>query len=316
MMESAGAATTSARRSAAGRVMSRPDQRGDRLWRYVTLGPALALFGLLTVVPLASLVLLSFNQVSWSAGQANWAFVGLDHYTQLAADTLFRASFWNTLVFAVFGVLLQMLLGFCLALLTSAVVHGRGIYRAVFLLPILVPGIVIGAIWKLMYSFDFGVINLALGSLGLMPQDWLGQSSLALGSVIAVDVWHWTPFCFLLLLAGLETLPQDVFEAARIDGASAWQRLVHVTLPLMAPTILVTLAFRLILAFKVFDEIYLLTGGGPGTSTEVASFTIYRRFFTEDRPGYGAAMSIVTFAFIALLIIVALGLSRRREGRS
>lgn len=310
-MDSAIPLAPAARRTARRRRARRPG--ADRLWRNLTLAPALVLFGLLTVVPMASLVALSLSSVAWSAGRSTWSFVGVANFLGLAADTLFRAAIWNTALFAVVGVSLQVVLGFALALLVSSVVHGRTAYRALFLLPILVPGIVIGAIWKLMYSFDFGVINMLAGLLGLPAQDWLGQSNLALGSVIAVDVWHWTPFCFLLLLAGIESLPQDVFEAARIDGATGWQSLAWVTLPLMAPVIAVTFIFRLILAFKVFDEVYLLTGGGPGTSTEVMSFTIYRRFFTEDRPGYGAAMSLATFLFITLLIVVAGWFGRRRR---
>jgi multiple sugar transport system permease protein len=132
-------------------------------------------------------------------------------------------------------------------------------------------------------------------------------------SVIIVDIWHWTPFCFLLFLAGLESLPQDVYEAAEIDGANWWRELIHVTLPMMLPTIVVTLAFRIVVAFKVFDEVYLLTSGGPGTTTEVVSFTIYQRFFTEDRAGYGAAMSVTVIFVVALLLILTLAARRRRE---
>ncbi|MBI3454352.1 MAG: sugar ABC transporter permease [Candidatus Rokubacteria bacterium] len=199
-----------------------------------------------------------------------------------------------------------------LALLTSKVGRGRLLYRAVFILPILIPGIVIGAIWKLMYHLDFGLINQTLGLLGLAPQNWLGDKRLALVSVIVVDVWHWTPFCFLLLLAGLESLPRDVYEAAHVDGATGWQELRHVTLPLMLPTLGVTLLFRLIAAVRVFDEVYLLTSGGPGTATEVISFTIYRRFFTESREGFGAAMSVVTIFALSLLVLLTLAAPRRR----
>ena len=131
--------------------------------------------------------------------------------------------------------------------------------------------------------------------------------------MIVVDVWHWTPFCFLLLLAGFESLPQDVYEAARVDGVGPLAELRYLTLPLMLPTIVVTFVFRLVLAFKVFDEVYLLTGGGPGTATEVLSFTIYRRFFTQDRAGYGAAMSLMAMLFVALLAILAMGAARRRQ---
>ena len=277
----------------------------DTFWRHATLWPALALFALLTILPLMKLFALSFHDVEWVNREAIWNWVGLSNYAKLPQDNLLRAGALNTLIFAVVAVALQMLIGFVLALLTTRVVRGRVFYRTVFILPILVPGIIIGAIWKLMYSYDFGVLNSVLVFLGLAPQDWLGSPDLALLSVIIVDVWHWTPFCFLLLLAGLESLPDDIFEAAKIDGATRWQQLRHITLPLMLPTIAVTFVFRMILAFKVFDEIYLLTGGGPGTSTEVISFTIYRRFFTEDQTGYGAAMSIAVIAVIAAVIIAA-----------
>jgi multiple sugar transport system permease protein len=226
---------------------------------------------------------------------------------------VFGAGVVNTVIFAVAGVLVQMLLGFALALMTTRIVRGRTLYRSVFILPILVPGIVIGAIWKLMYNFDFGVLNQMLGLVGLRPVDWLGNTATALPAVIAVDAWHWTPFVFLLMLAGLESLPQDVYEAAHVDGATFWQELRHITLPLMLPTIVVTLVFRVIVGVKVFDEIYLLTGGGPGTSTEVVSYTIFRRFFTEGQTGYGSAMSVVVLFALALAFIVATAATRRRR---
>jgi multiple sugar transport system permease protein len=297
-------------RSAAGRGKS--SRRPDRLWRFLTIGPAVLIFLALTVLPMINLALLSFHDIDWAQGLSSWTFTGVKHYVDLGSDALFHDSIRNTLVFAVVAVAIQMIIGFALAVLTSSVVHGRLFYRTVFLLPILVPGIIIGAIWKLMFSFDFGILNTIVASVGMMPRDWLGDPNYALASIILVDIWHWTPFCFLLLLASLETLPQDVYEAAAIDGARSWQSLYYITLPLMLPAIAVTFVFRLILAFKVFDEVFLLTGGGPGSSTEVVSFTIYRRFFTEDQPGYGSAMSIATFAFIALLIVVVTAVTRRR----
>lgn len=279
------------------------------------LAPALAILVGLTLVPIVELVAMSLHEITWSGGASDWRFVGGANYTALARDHLFRAGIANTIVFAGIGVTVQMVLGFVLALFTSKVIRGRTLYRTVFLLPILVPGIVVGAIWKLMYNVDFGIINALAGGFGIAPRDWLGEPSLALMSVIVVNIWHWTPFCYLLLLAGLESLPQDVYEAARVDGASAWQELVHVTLPMMVPTIVVTLIFRLIVAFKVFDEVYLLTGGGPGTATEVVSFSIYRRFFTEDRAGYGSALSIVTLFIMALVIVLAITAVQRGQAR-
>ncbi len=282
-------------------------------WRTLTLAPTLALFLVLTILPVLNLIALGFADVTWTEGVAHWSWVGARHYGGLLSDTLLAVGTRNTIVFALAAVAGQMFLGFILALLVARTTRGRVAYRAIFLLPILVPGIVIGAMWKLMYNFDFGVINAATALVGIAPRDWLGDAVTALASVVVVDVWHWTPFCFLLLLTGLESLPQDVYEAARVDGATWWQELRHVTLPLMLPTIVVTLVFRLIMAFKVFDEVYLLTGGGPGMATEVLSFTIYRRFFTEDRAGYGAAVSVVALFSVAALIVMALAATQRRR---
>jgi multiple sugar transport system permease protein len=289
------------------------DGPDDRIWRWLTLSPALLMMLLLSVLPLVNLFVASFYSVTWVGGRPIWASVGFDNYLALASDDLLRAGLTNTLIFAVFAVGGQMLFGFALALLCGRVTRGRVFYRAVFILPILIPGIVVGAIWKLLLNFDFGLVNQVTGLVGLDPMNWLGAKQTALASVIFVDIWHWTPFCFLLFLAGLESLPQDVYEAAKIDGATVWQELAYVTIPLMWPTIMVTFAFRLVLAFKVFDEVYLLTGGGPGTSTEVVSFKLYQRFFREDKTGYGAAMSTSIIFLICILLIFALS-ARKRAG--
>jgi multiple sugar transport system permease protein len=294
-----------------------PRRRAPRLDellpRWMTFAPALLLMLGLGVLPLLNLLYTSFHTVSWSGGQATFTPVGFAHYANLPFDPLLRAGLGNTVIFALFAVAGQMVLGFALALLCSRVTRGRVFYRALFILPILVPGIVIGAIWKLMLNFDFGLINQVVELIGFEARNWLGDKETALASVIVVDIWHWTPFCFLLLLAGLESLPQDPYEAAKIDGASWWQELRFITLPLMAQAILVTFAFRMVIAFKVFDEVYLLTAGGPGTATEVLSFTLYQRFFREDRAGYGGAMAIAIMFICALLLVVALSVRRRSE---
>jgi multiple sugar transport system permease protein len=226
--------------------------RRARLW---TLAPALLLFALVALLPIGELLALSVSQVDWRGGQAQWRFVGTAQYVRVFQDALFHAGALNTAIFAFTAVLVQMLLGFALALMTTKVARGRVAYRTVFLLPILVPGIVIGAMWKLMFNLDFGVINQVLDVVGLPAVDWLGNTATALASVIAVDVWHWTPFVFLLMLAGLESLPQDIYEATRVDGATFAQELRYVTLPLMLPTMVVIFVFRLIVGIKVFDEI-------------------------------------------------------------
>jgi len=292
--------------------MAKAPAGAERFWRTFTVAPTVAIFLALTALPIASLLTMSFHSVKWVQALPHWTYVGARNFQALPQDQLFRDGIANTLVFAVAAVLAQMVLGFVLALASSKVARGRYVYRTIFVLPILVPGIVIGAIWKLMYNYDFGVINQLTGLLGMAPRDWVGHKATALFSVIVVDCWHWTPFCFLLLLAGLESQPEDVYEAAKVDGAGPWSELLYITFPLMLPTIVVTLIFRLIVAFKVFDEVFLLTGGGPGTATEVISFTIYRRFFTEDRVGHGSAISIITLFVISMLIVLALGAARRR----
>ena len=285
----------------------------DRSWRWATLSPALLVLVLLTALPIANMVAMSFFEVKWAEGRSIWTPVGLANYRGVAGDTLFRAGIGNTILFVVAAVAAQMVLGFFLALMCSKIARGRTLYRAIFLLPVLIPGIIIGAIWKLLYNYDFGIINQALAFVGIMPHDWLGSPATALISVIIVDIWHWTPFCFLLLLASIESLPQDVYEAARIDGATGWQELTRITLPMLWPAIVVTAAFRTVVAFKVFDEVFLLTRGGPGTATEVVSYTIYQRFFAENRIGHGSAMAIVTIFVVALILALALSSRRRAD---
>jgi multiple sugar transport system permease protein len=261
---------------------------------------------------MAALVALSLQDLSWHAGSAEWAFAGIRHYVELAGDEIFRSGTINTLAFALAAVSSEMVIGLAVALMASRVAAGRVFYRTVFILPILVPAIVIGAMWKLMYNFDFGIVNALAGVIGIAPQDWLGDRRFALLSVIIVDIWHWTPFCYLLLLAAREALPEDIYEAARLDGVGWCTELRFITIPLMMPAIAVTLVFRLISAVKVFDEVFLLTGGGPGTATEVVSYTIYRRFFSEDRVGYGSAMSVVTLVTVMIAVLALVGIGRKR----
>jgi multiple sugar transport system permease protein len=277
---------------------------GDRLWRPLTLGPTVAVFAALTVMPVVGLTVMSLHDVAWVQGLARWTYVGDRHLRALPQDQLFRAGLANTVLFALVAVAVQMTVGFALALASSKVSRGGSVYRAVFVLPILVPGIVIGAIWKLMYNYDFGVFNQMLTAIGLAPANWLGSTSLALWSVVLVDVWHWVPFVFLILFAAVEALPIDVLEAARVDGATRWQLLRRVILPLLWPAIVVAMLFRTIHAFKVFDEVYLLTSGGPGTSTELLTLHLYKVFFEQNQLGYGALLSLALIAAVVAFLLV------------
>lgn len=289
--------------------------REDRRWYICSLTPLLFFLLFFTLLPLLNIFYMSFFSIRWEDAQYSYEFIGLKNYLELPDNKFYLPGLKNTFLFAVIGVTIQMVLGFLLALFVSKIKRGKAFFISLFLIPVLLPPIVIGSVWRLLYGYDFGIINYLLGFLGIMPLDWLGSHSLAFTSIIIVDVWHWTPFVFLLLLAGLESIPQDVYEAARVDGVSPLQEVVRITITLMLPTILVTMVFRMITAFKVFDEIYLLTSGGPGTSTEVISFSIYKTFFQSDDMGLGSVMSVVSLLVVTFLTILAMAALQRRASR-
>jgi multiple sugar transport system permease protein len=276
----------------------------NRTFRHWSLLPAVVLFVLLTAYPVVNLARMSVSTIEFLQGAEVWTFTPLRNLALLRADEVLSAALWNTLLFVVVAVIVEMVLGLGLALLVAGVTRGKGLIRTVMILPILVPPVAIGSMWKLLYNYDFGIFNQALVALGLPPGNWLGSTSLALWSVVVVDVWHWVPFVFLILFAAVEALPVDVLEAARVDGATRWQLLRRVMLPLLRPAIVVALLFRTILAFKVFDEVYLLTSGGPGTSTELVTLHLYKVFFEQNQLGYGALLSLALIAAIVAFLLV------------
>jgi multiple sugar transport system permease protein len=195
-----------------------------------------------------------------------------------------------------------MLCGLGLALLLNSDIRGRRIFVSFLLIPLVMPPIVISLSWKMMYDYGWGVVNYLLSLLGLEPVYWLSDPAIALYAIIFTDVWHLTPFVMLIFLAGLQSLPTEPYEAAQIDGASHWQVFRDVTLPLLRPTILVVLLLRTIDGSKVFDKVFVMTGGGPGTATETLITHIYRNAFRGLDLGYAAAMS-----FMMLIVLAVLG---------
>jgi multiple sugar transport system permease protein len=276
----------------------------NRTFHHWSLAPAALIFLVLTLYPIANLVRMSVSTIEFSAGRAHWTFTPLVNLALLAGDGVLGAALRNTAIFVVAAVALEVLLGLALALLVARLDRGKGVARTVMVLPILVPAVAIGSMWKLMYNYDFGVFNQALTALGLAPVNWLGSSTVALAAVIAVDVWHWVPFVFLILFAAVEGVPSDLVEAARIDGATTWQITRRILVPLLKPAIAVAVIFRAILAFKTFDEVFLLTSGGPGTATELVSTHLYKVFFEQNQLGYGALISLaIIAATIAFLLV-------------
>lgn len=292
-------------------VRRRRERPADRWFRWGTLVPAVVVLVVLTAWPVLNLFWMSVNTIEFSRAGASFTFTPMENLRRLAGDDLFRISLWVTVLFVIASVTIEMVLGFLLALVVSGVGRGKGAIRTLMILPILVPPVAIGSMWKLMYNYDFGILNQALGLVGLGPVGWLSNPSLALWSVVIVDVWHWTPLVFLILFAGVEGLPREVIEAARVDGATTAQIVRRIIVPLMAPAIAVAFVFRSILAFKVFDQIFLLTSGGPGTATEVVSLRLYHVFFKENDLGYGALLSVVVILCVIAFLVTAGGLARR-----
>jgi len=288
-------------------MSAHPGSRGVVGWlnatfRHWSLLPAVILFAVLTAYPVLNLFRMSVSTIQFKGNADLWSFAPRRNWDSLFSDPSLGAALVNTLVFVVVAVTAEMLLGLALALLVGGMTRGKGLMRTIMIVPILVPPVAIGSMFKLMYNYDFGVFNQMLGLVGIGPISWLGSTSMALWSVILVDIWHWVPFVFLILFAAVEGLPGEVLDAGRVDGANRWQLLRHVTLPLLKPAIVVALLFRSILAFKAFDEVYLLTGGGPGTSSELLSLHLYRVFFEQNQLGYGALLSVLTIVGVLMLL--------------
>jgi ABC-type sugar transport system permease subunit len=239
-------------------------------------------------------------------------FIGLGNYLEAVGDPRFWASLAHTGFFALVSVSLELALGTVLALAMNRAFRGRGLMRASVLVPWAMPTVVSGLLWKFMFDGDAGIANAALVKVGVLahPMVWFIQTGLAWVPVILADVWKTTPFVALLLLAGLQNIDRSLYEAARIDGATAWRQFRFVTLPLLRPAILVALIFRTLDAFRVFDLIYVMTGGGPGTSTEPIALYTFNALLQYLRFGYGSALSVIVFSVtfgLALVYIRFLG---------
>jgi multiple sugar transport system permease protein len=272
------------------------------------LAPAALILALVAAFPLAYVVWLSLLDLSLLLDVAR--FAGLENYARLLADPRFWNALYNTVYFTVVSVALELVFGLLIALALHQSFRGHGWMRAVVLIPWAIPTVVSARMWEWMYNPEFGVLNYLIG----LDVNWLGSPFWAMHAAIAMDVWKSTPFVALLLLAGLASIPQDLYRAARIDGASGWTIFWRITLPLLMPLILIVLIFRTIDAFRVFDAIYVLTGGGPANTTETLSIYAYRVLFQTLEFGYGSALAVVVFLCIALVTVFYARLLRRRIG--
>ena len=283
---------------------------GDGAFKYWALLPMVIVLIILTVYPMIQLLRMSVSEVNWVEGRQIWEYVGLEYFSTLRADPVVGIAIKNTLLFVIVTVALETFLGLVLALAISQTKLFSTLYRSVIIIPLLIPAVAIGTMWSLMYDYNYGAITQFLLSVGIKnPPLWTADPSTALLSVIVVDIWHWTSFLFLIILAGVQSLPEETLEAARVDGANAWQQLRYVTLPLLVPTIIIAAMLRTIHAFKVFDQIFVLTTGGPGTSTQVISLYIYEVFNDQARIGYASFLALGVTLIMSVFVLFYLWLN-------
>ena len=279
--------------------------------KYVFILPALLYLLILGLFPLLFSLRLVFG--AWNAGQKEITWVGLANIQRLLVDPRFWGSFTKTLWFVALAAGLELLLGFAVALALQNVTRGRTWMRVAFAFPMLLPPIAVSFTWKMLFDFNKGPINYFLGEVGLPKVTWLAGQQSALLSLVFVDLWQWTPFIMLAALAALESLPVELYEAATVDGASRWDMLVGITLPLIQPYLVALVLLRAIDAFKVFDTIYILTGGGPGTASELLTFYAYVAGFRPFNMGFTATISWAIVIIMSIIFFLFLRAFRRIE---
>lgn len=271
--------------------------RRDRRFGWLMASPSLALLFLVILFPVFWASFTSLHDYTLIAPNFD-TFTGAGNFTKALGDGEFRHSLLLTAMFVVGVVLLEFVLGFLVALALNKVERFKAIYYAILLCPLLMNPVIVGLIWRMFLHPNLGIVNYLLSTIGLGPVNWLGSTSVAIWTIILVDIWHQVSFMIVLLLAGLSALPKEPYEAARVDGASPLQCFWRITLPLMRPVIVVTVLIRLIFAVKTYDLIYIMTRGGPGVSTDFISYFIYRTAFVSLNIGEASAMSIILLAVI------------------
>ncbi|WP_309066079.1 carbohydrate ABC transporter permease [Microbacterium sp.] len=273
--------------------------------------PALAVLGVFTLWPLLNGILLSATD--WNGYSVERAFVGLENYLRLFDDPNFRTALGNTFVYGLGSTFVQQVIGLALALALDRAVRGRNVARAIIYLPVLVSPVVMGTMYYLFFSYNSGGLNDLVIALGGQRTAWLSDAGVAVAIIVAVNSLQFVGISMVIYLAGLQSIPTMYFEAARLDGATAWQTFRHVTVPMLQPAFATSIVLNLIGGLKLFDVIQVLTGGGPGYATNSVSTLIAKMYFDSQRAGYAAAMGVVLFLLIAVLTLVLnTALNRRR----
>ncbi|MBY9075532.1 sugar ABC transporter permease [Nocardioides sp. WL0053] len=282
--------------------------KGEGRFALLLLLPAAVVVFGVVLYPVVRTFVVSLYDIT-SPMPGSYPFVGLDNYVKVFQDSAFYTVLGHTMYFTLVSTFLELTLGIAVALLLNAPLKARWLWRSIVVLPWALPTIVNGALWRWIYNGQYGALNGLLDTVGISdtPVQWLGTPFLALNMVIVADVWKNTSIVVFFILAGLQTIPDDLYEAARIDGASAWRGFWRITMPLLAPAIAVVLILRTIEAFKVFDIIYVMTGGGPASGTQTVAFYTYLQAFSNQLFGYGAAL-----AYLIVLAVFALAMAYLR----
>jgi multiple sugar transport system permease protein len=280
----------------------------ERNLAWILVAPTIVMFVVFAFIPSITVITYAFSRVKLVRGDVARTYIGLDNFRRAFDDPLVLQALKITLRWMIGVTVAEVVLGLLLALLLTQNIPFRPLFTSLLIIPIIMPPVAVAVAWYFMYDINFGVYNYLLDLIDLGPVNWLTDRNLALYSIMFVDIWQATPFAFLLLYAGLLSLPRDPYEAAAIDGASPLHIFRTVTLPLLKPVLMVVILLRLIDAARIFDKIFIMTKGGPGSSTYSLTFTIYIQGFTKFDLGYTAALS---FLFQIGLIAIATVYVRR-----
>ncbi|RAV11251.1 carbohydrate ABC transporter permease [Paenibacillus contaminans] len=284
----------------------------DRNLKWIYTMPAVLFVLLMMVFPIVYTFRISFFEWSMSSTTPpKW--VGLDNYSALLSDTRFWESVKNTFTFSIGALALETVLGVAIAMLLYRDFRGKNIVKTLFLLPMVATPVAMGLVWLLIYEPSIGVANILLKSLGFDPQLWIASPKQVIPSLILIDVWEWTPMVALIVMAGLATLPSEPYEAADVDGATVWQKFVHLTLPMLRPTIIVAVMLRLIDVLKTFDIIYSTTQGGPNMKSETLNIYGYTLGFQYFKLGMASSLLVVFFALVMGLTLIMIWFRKRLE---
>ncbi len=293
------------------RARARSAGRRAEAWAGVVLAsPALLVFTVFMLVPVALTFWYSLHRYS-GFGRMRW--LGLENYRDIAADSTFWTALVNTVLFTAVSVPLGVGFGLAAALLLNKWMPGRVLFRALVYVPVVVSGVAAGIIFLRLFDPLVGIVNQLLSAVGVPPVDWQGSGTAALISVIVVTTWQGIGFGMVVYLAGLQGIPRETYEAAAVDGAAGWTRFRRITWPLLAPTTFFLVVYSIIVSFQVFDVVYVLTRGGPGTSTTFLVQYAYDQGFNQRRQGYAAAIGVILYVIVLALTVVQWRFSRRRD---